>query len=79
MWISLGSEMDVGFSWLSHAATQQLFQMPLAWGDPDLCHVKGCGRTFAGLAPAVADPSLPVLAQMLDSLNKIFSMGSTHC
>lgn len=42
------------FSWLSHIATQQLLRIPLAWGDPVLCHVRGCSRTFAGLALAVA-------------------------
>jgi len=72
-------------SWLSHVATQQLLQICLAWGDPVLCHVKGWGKTFAGLALAVAsclvtaDMSLPVLAQILGSPNEIFSIASTHC
>lgn len=49
-----------------------------------LCHVKGCGRTFAGLALAVtsclaiADRTLLVLAQILGSLNETFAMESTH-
>lgn len=73
------------FSWLSYVATQQLLRISLAWGDPVLCHVKGCGRTFAGLALAVAsclavaDMLPPALAQILGSLNEIFSVGSTHC
>lgn len=72
------------FFWLSHVATQQLLWISLAWGDPVLCHVKGCGRTFAGLALgvasclAIADMPPPVLAQILGSLNEIFSIGSTH-
>lgn len=59
-------------------AVPQLLQIALSWGDPVFCQVRGCGRTFAGLALSVAsclekaDMPSSVLLWILDNQKEIF-------